>query len=86
MRRIPRYFTPLIVAAGAAAAILTAPAAVAQPDDSSTLPACTDTGGAEALGGSHDRMRHPRQRPNQRHARPNQLIPIRGMTSSTVPR
>ena len=50
MRRIPRYFTPLIVAAGAAAAILIAPAAVAQPDD--TLPTCTDTGGAEALGGS----------------------------------
>ncbi len=52
MRRIPRYFAALIVAAGAAAAILTAPAAVAQPGDSSTLPACTDTGGAEALGGS----------------------------------
>ena len=52
MRKFPRYFTPLIVAAGAAAAILSAPAAVAQPDDSSTLPACTDTGGAEALGGS----------------------------------
>ena len=52
MRKIPRYFTPRIVAAGAAAAILSAPAAVAQPDDSSTLPACTDTGGAEALGGS----------------------------------
>jgi hypothetical protein len=52
MRSIPRQFTALIVAAGAAAAILTAPAAVAQPDDSSTLPSCTDTGGAEALGGS----------------------------------
>jgi len=52
MRRIQRYFTPLIAAAGAAAAILTAPAAVAQPGDSSTLPACTDTGGAEALGGT----------------------------------
>jgi hypothetical protein len=46
------YFTPLTAAAGAAAAIPTAPAAVAQPDDSSTLPSCTDTGGAEALGGS----------------------------------
>lgn len=52
MRTIRRYVTPLIAATGAAAAILTAPAAVAQPDDSSTLPACTDTGGAEALGGS----------------------------------
>ena len=86
MRRIPRYFTPLIVAAGAAAAILAAPAAVAQPDDSSTLPACTDTGGAEALGGSDHRMRHPRQRPDQRHPGRDQLMGIRGMTSSTVPR
>jgi hypothetical protein len=48
-----RYFTPLIAAAGAAAAIAVAPAAVADPGDASTLlPACTDTGGAEALGGS----------------------------------
>jgi hypothetical protein len=45
-----RYLTPLIAAAGAAAAILTAPAATAQPDD--TLPACTNIGGAEAIGGS----------------------------------
>jgi hypothetical protein len=52
MRRILRYSGPLIAAAGAAAAILFAPAAVAQPDDSSSLPSCTDTGGAEALGGS----------------------------------
>jgi hypothetical protein len=50
MRRTPRYFTPLIVAAGAAAAVLTAPAAVAQPDDSSTLPSCTDVGGPTAMG------------------------------------
>jgi hypothetical protein len=47
-----RYFAPLIAAAGATAAILTSPAAVADPGDSSTLPSCTDTGGAEALGGS----------------------------------
>ncbi|MDT5052257.1 MAG: hypothetical protein QOF66_623, partial [Mycobacterium sp.] len=33
-------------------AILTSPAAVAQTGDSSTLPSCTDTGGAQALGGS----------------------------------
>jgi hypothetical protein len=52
MRKIQRYFIPLIAATGAAAAILTAPAAVAQPGDSSTLPSCTDTGGAEALGGT----------------------------------
>ena len=52
MRRILRYSGPLIAATGAAAAILSAPAAVAQPDDSSPLPSCTDTGGAEALGGS----------------------------------
>jgi hypothetical protein len=51
MRRALRYLTPLIAAAGAATAIVVAPSAVADPGDS-TLPACTDTGGAEALGGS----------------------------------
>jgi hypothetical protein len=51
MRRTLLYLTPLIAAAGAATAILAAPAAVAQPSDP-TLPACTDTGGAEAIGGS----------------------------------
>jgi hypothetical protein len=50
--RTARFLTPLIAAAGVAAAILFAPAAVAQPGDSSTLPSCVDTGGAEALGGS----------------------------------
>jgi hypothetical protein len=50
--RTARFLTPLIAAAGTATAILFAPAAVAQPGDSSTLPSCTDTGGAEALGGS----------------------------------
>jgi hypothetical protein len=45
MRRVPRYLTPLIAAAGAAAATLTAPAAVADPGDTSTLPACTNVGG-----------------------------------------
>lgn len=48
--RSARYFTPLIVAAGAAAAILTAPAAVAQPGDSSTLPSCTSVGGVTDMG------------------------------------
>jgi hypothetical protein len=52
MRRILRYSGPLTFAAGAAAAILSAPAALADPGDSSELPSCTDTGGAEALGGS----------------------------------
>jgi hypothetical protein len=42
--RLLRYFTALIAATGAAAAIVTAPAAVAQPGDSSTLPSCTGTG------------------------------------------
>jgi len=32
--------------------MVTAPSAVAQPGDSSTLPSCVDTGGAEAIGGS----------------------------------
>jgi hypothetical protein len=48
MRRILRYLTPLIAAAGAAAAFGAAPAAIAD----TTLPSCTDTGGAQALGGS----------------------------------
>jgi hypothetical protein len=48
MRRTLRYLTPLIAAAGAAAAFAAAPAAVAD----TTLPSCTNTGGAEALGGS----------------------------------
>jgi hypothetical protein len=51
MRTTLRYLTPLIAAAGAAAAILAAPTAAAQPNDP-TLPQCTDTGGAEAIGGS----------------------------------
>jgi hypothetical protein len=50
MRRTRRYFTPLIVAAGAAAAIVSAPAAVADPDDSSTLPSCTSVGGVTDMG------------------------------------
>jgi hypothetical protein len=45
-----RYLTPLAAAAGAVAAILTAPAAGAQPEPS--LPKCVDTGGAVAIGGS----------------------------------
>jgi hypothetical protein len=48
MRMTLRYF-PHLAAAGAAAAICAAPAAVA---DDSTLPNCVDTGGAAALGGS----------------------------------
>lgn len=47
MRMTLRYFTPLIAAAGAAA-FVAAPAAFAD----TTLPSCTDTGGAAALGGS----------------------------------
>jgi hypothetical protein len=44
-----RYFTILFAGACAAAA-LTAPIAGAETDP--TLPQCTDTGGAEAIGGS----------------------------------
>ncbi|MGH3676538.1 MAG: hypothetical protein ACRDU5_12525 [Mycobacterium sp.] len=51
MQTTLRYLTPLIAAAGVAAAIAAAPAAGAQPNDP-TLPQCTDTGGSEALGGS----------------------------------
>lgn len=50
MRTTPRYLIPLMAAVGAAAAVLSAPSAVAQPDDSSTLPACTDVGGPTAMG------------------------------------
>jgi hypothetical protein len=50
MRTTLRYFIPLIAAAGAAAAVLCAPAAVAQPDDSSTLPSCTSVGGVTDMG------------------------------------
>lgn len=46
-----RYLTPLFAAAGAAATILAAPSAVAEPSNP-TLPQCVDTGGAEAIGGS----------------------------------
>jgi hypothetical protein len=47
---MPGFFTPLIVAAGAAAAILSAPVALAEPDDSSTLPNCTSVGGVTDMG------------------------------------
>ena len=50
MRRIPRTFTPLIVAAGAAATVFSAPAALADPGDSSTLPDCTSVGGVTDMG------------------------------------
>jgi hypothetical protein len=46
MRTILRYVTPLMAAAGAAAAILTAPAAIAD----TTLPSCTSVGGPTAMG------------------------------------
>jgi hypothetical protein len=48
--RTARFLTPLIAAAGAAAALLSAPAAVADPGDSSTLPSCTDVGGPSDMG------------------------------------
>jgi hypothetical protein len=41
-----RYFTPMVVAAGAAAALLIAPAAVAD----TTLPTCTSVGGVTDMG------------------------------------
>ena len=50
MRNKMRYLTPFFAATGAAAAILAAPSAVAEPSPS--LPQCVDTGGAEAIGGS----------------------------------
>jgi hypothetical protein len=50
MRRILGFFTPLIVTGGAAAALLSAPAALADPDDTSTLPTCTSVGGVTDMG------------------------------------
>lgn len=40
------YFTPMVVAAGAAAAILVSPAAAAD----TTLPSCTSVGGVTDMG------------------------------------
>ena len=45
-----RLLAPLFVAAGIASVLAAAPMAGAQTNP--TLPQCTDTGGAEALGGS----------------------------------
>jgi hypothetical protein len=50
MRTTLRYLIPLFAAAGAAAAILAAPAAGAQSN--STLPQCVNTGGGGAYSGS----------------------------------
>ncbi len=50
MQSIVRTFTPLIIAAGAAAAMLSTPVALADPGDSSELPSCTDVGGPTAMG------------------------------------
>jgi hypothetical protein len=50
MRATLRYLTPVVAAAGAAAAVLLSPIASAQPEP--PLPQCTDTGGAEGIGGS----------------------------------
>ena len=48
MRMTLRFITPVIAAAGAAAAIAAAPAAVAD----TTLPTCTGVGGDEVTGGA----------------------------------
>jgi hypothetical protein len=48
MRTTMRYLTPVLAAAGAAAAILAAPTAAAQPN--SPLPQCTSVGGDEMTG------------------------------------
>jgi hypothetical protein len=50
MRTTLRFLAPTLAAGAAVAAVLAAPAAVAQPEP--TLPKCVDTGGAEAIGGS----------------------------------
>ena len=57
MRTTLRYLTPLFAVAGAAAAILAAPAASAQPVP--TLPQCERTGGGGAFGGSTTECESP---------------------------
>jgi hypothetical protein len=53
--RLPlRSLTPLLAAAGAAAAVLAAPTAAAQP-----LPSCVNTGGSVADGGSTTQCQTP---------------------------
>jgi len=59
MRTTRRYLTPLLFAAGAAAAILVAPAASAQPAPAPGLPQCVNTGGAAAIGGSNTECSTP---------------------------
>ncbi|HEX2213041.1 MAG TPA: hypothetical protein VHH12_06245 [Mycobacterium sp.] len=51
MRTTLRYLSPLIAAAGIAGALAAAPLAGAEPANP-TLPQCTDTGGAQAIGGT----------------------------------
>lgn len=48
MRRTLRYLTPIAAVAGAAAAMLAAPTAAAQPEP--PLPSCTSVGGDELTG------------------------------------
>jgi hypothetical protein len=57
MRTALRHLAPVIAAGGIAAASAVAPLAGAQPaapaqPANPTLPQCTDTGGAQAIGGS----------------------------------
>jgi hypothetical protein len=49
--RTTLHLTPVIVAAGIAGVLSAPPLASAQPADP-TLPQCTETGGAQAIGGS----------------------------------
>ena len=84
MRTTLRYLIPLIAAAGAAAAILAAPTAGAQPEP--PLPACTDVGGDVVTGGVTTECATPGN--VQLNATPpscSRFIPIRGTTSSTAP-
>ena len=57
MRTTLRFLAPVIAAGGIAVALAAAPLAGAQPAQPAqpanpTLPQCTDTGGAQAIGGS----------------------------------
>jgi len=52
MRTTTRFFTPLIASAGAAAAMLLAPVASADPGDDSNLPSCTSAGDGSGYTGT----------------------------------
>ena len=81
MRTPLRYLTPVLAAAGAAAAILAAPIAAADPD--STLPQCTSVGGDQDVGTATTECATPGNVQLDATAPDGPHTPTRGTTSST---